>query len=81
MYLEHSNRRMIRRDSSLVDKHRGPDRTIEDLPVSPQPSPLPGYNLAHIGAGGNAIVAAASQAIAATQQVDIKKLRLIRNLI
>lgn len=29
-----------------------------------------GYNLGHIGAGGNAIAAAASQAIAATQQMQ-----------
>lgn len=29
------------------------------------------YNLGHIGAGGNAIAAAVSQAIAATQQVQM----------
>lgn len=67
---------MIRRDSTLGDKHRGPDRALEDLPVSPQPSALPGYNLAHIGAGGNAIAAAASQAIAATQQACVKKINV-----
>jgi hypothetical protein len=36
----------------------------------PAATPNVSYNLGHIGAGGNAIAAAASQAIAATQQVQ-----------
>lgn len=46
---------------------------MEVRPPSPQPvaTPPSSYNLAHIGAGGNAIAAAASQAIAATQQVRL----------
>lgn len=39
------------------------------MPSSPQPAPQVKYSLDHIGAGGTAIAAAASQAIAATQQV------------
>lgn len=38
--------------------------------LSPAAAPNVNYNLAHIGAGGNAIAAAASQAIAATQQMQ-----------
>lgn len=42
------------------------------VPATPIPATTPNvsYNLGHIGAGGNAIAAAASQAIAATQQVQ-----------
>lgn len=42
------------------------------VPPTPIPATTPNvsYNLGHIGAGGNAIAAAASQAIAATQQVQ-----------
>lgn len=37
------------------------------------PSPPVSYSLAHMGAGGTAIAAAASQAIAATQQVPLSQ--------
>ncbi|XP_063220087.1 inhibitor of growth protein 3 [Bacillus rossius redtenbacheri] len=48
---------------------------VISVPVSqatalPSSSSNVGYNLGHIGAGGNAIAAAASQAIAATQQMQ-----------
>lgn len=79
MLLDHNNReerrRIVserRRESVLASEKRLSDRPpIEVRPPSPQPvaTPPSSYNLAHIGAGGNAIAAAASQAIAATQQV------------
>jgi len=42
------------------------------IPTTPLPTTTTnvGYSLGQIGAGGNAIAAAASQAIAATQQVQ-----------
>lgn len=79
MLADHNNReerrRMVserRRESVLAAEKRISDRPpMEVRPPSPQPiaTPPSSYNLAHIGAGGNAIAAAASQAIAATQQV------------
>ncbi|KAL0274750.1 UNVERIFIED_CONTAM: hypothetical protein PYX00_002801 [Menopon gallinae] len=62
-----------RRESVLTTEKRVTERPpMEVRPPSPQPvaTPPSSYNLAHIGAGGNAIAAAASQAIAATQQMQ-----------
>lgn len=77
---DHSNReerrRIVserRRESVLAAEKRLSERSpMEVRPASPQPiaTPPSSYNLAHIGAGGNAIAAAASQAIAATQQMQ-----------
>lgn len=57
---------------------------VSSIRVSAQPAPAISYNLGHMGAGSNAIAAAASQAIAATQQVCLvrlcSKLRYILSL-
>ena len=47
-----------------------PSLTSSSLSVSPPPSSAISYTLGHMGAGSNAIAAAASQAIAATQQMQ-----------
>ncbi|XP_046394300.1 inhibitor of growth protein 3 [Ischnura elegans] len=48
----------------------GPGGGIGSMGVMPANNQTVGYNLGHIGVGGNAIAAAASQAIAATQQMQ-----------
>uniref|UniRef100_A0A1B6LSM7 Uncharacterized protein n=1 Tax=Graphocephala atropunctata TaxID=36148 RepID=A0A1B6LSM7_9HEMI len=73
-----------RRDSA-TSEHRRAVSTLSELRMLPQsPTPpstplpmvnynlshIPGSGLGHIGAGGTAIAAAASQAIAATQQMQ-----------
>jgi hypothetical protein len=64
----------------LSSEHKRPVATVPEIRILPQnatppstPMPEVNYSLGHMGAGGTAIAAAASQAIAATQQVGYGK--------
>jgi inhibitor of growth protein 3 len=61
----------IEKPTVTIPEPRPLSASSGSLPTTPLPTTTTNvsYNLGHIGAGGNAIAAAASQAIAATQQV------------
>lgn len=61
----------IEKPTVTIPEPRPLSASSGSLPTAPLPTTTTNvsYNLGHIGAGGNAIAAAASQAIAATQQV------------
>jgi hypothetical protein len=61
----------IEKPTVTIPEPRPLSASSGSLPTTPLPTAPTNvsYNLGHIGAGGNAIAAAASQAIAATQQV------------
>jgi hypothetical protein len=61
----------IEKPTVTIPEPRPLSASSASLPTTPLPTTPTNvsYNLGHIGAGGNAIAAAASQAIAATQQV------------
>lgn len=65
---------MVERSSAVVGGSSGTNLPAEARPVSTSMALVPAtppinFTLGHIGAGSSAIAAAASQAIAATQQV------------
>ncbi|XP_066992429.1 inhibitor of growth protein 3 [Anabrus simplex] len=81
----HEKRRDSNSSAMTIEKRVTAEKTMASLPETrptsagsgsvpvavPPPNPTNvSYNLGHIGAGGNAIAAAASQAIAATQQMQ-----------
>ena len=62
----------VEKPTVTIPEPRPLSASSSSVPATPIPATTPNvsYNLGHIGAGGNAIAAAASQAIAATQQVQ-----------
>ncbi|XP_075217929.1 inhibitor of growth family, member 3 [Lycorma delicatula] len=70
--VEHIQHKRLATVEKLLPDLRMPTApTVQSvMPSSPQPPPQVKYSLDHIGAGGTAIAAAASQAIAATQQMQ-----------
>jgi hypothetical protein len=70
----------IEKPTVTIPEPRPLSASSGSIPTTPLPTTTTNvsYSLGHIGAGGNAIAAAASQAIAATQQVQtVMKLVLI----
>lgn len=62
----------VEKPTVTIPEPRPLSTSSSSVPATPIPATTPNvsYNLGHIGAGGNAIAAAASQAIAATQQMQ-----------